>query len=315
MADIKLFRTTGTVAELPASAVMLERELQTLIEKNMLTFFGITFLQSEYVIPEGRMDSLGIDENNCPVIFEYKRSISENVINQGLFYLDWLLDHKANFKLLVIEKCGMERANQIDWSVPCVLCVANDFTKYDVHAVNQMQRNIQLVRYRKFGDDLLFFEYLNTPSVSSPASLKQSAPPKATEGIVEKPEGTPVIKPGADKSFIDYLDSASQDQRDLYYSIRDYIFSLGDDISESQLKHYVAFRKSRNFATVEVNAKLIYINLSLNPDDYKDRLTKGFLRDMRNTGHWGTGDLRVIIRNIEDFDKAKDIIQKSHEVN
>lgn len=64
-----------------------------------------------------------------------------------------------------------------------------------------------------------------------------------------------------------------------------------------------------------MNAKLIYINLSLNPDDYKDRLAKGSLRDMRNTGHWGTGDLRVIIRNMEDFAKAKDIILKSHEVN
>ena len=35
------------------------------------------------------MDSIGIDENNCPVIVEYKRSSNENIINQGLFYLDW----------------------------------------------------------------------------------------------------------------------------------------------------------------------------------------------------------------------------------
>ena len=43
------------------------------------------------------MDSIGIDENNCPVIVEYKRSSNENIINQGLFYLDWLLDHKDAF--------------------------------------------------------------------------------------------------------------------------------------------------------------------------------------------------------------------------
>ena len=67
------------------------------------------------------MDSIGIDENNSPVIFEYKRSQNENVINQGLFYLDWLLDHKADFKLLVIDKLGMEAADNIDWSVPCVI--------------------------------------------------------------------------------------------------------------------------------------------------------------------------------------------------
>ena len=55
----------------------------------METFFGVRFLKSEYMITSGRMDSIGIDENNSPVIFEYKRSSSENVINQGLFYLEF----------------------------------------------------------------------------------------------------------------------------------------------------------------------------------------------------------------------------------
>lgn len=51
-----------------------------------------------------RFCRLGLDENNCPVILEYKRSVGENVINQGLFYLDWLMDHQAEFKLLVMDK-------------------------------------------------------------------------------------------------------------------------------------------------------------------------------------------------------------------
>lgn len=103
MAEIKLFGIKDKVEELPSKQVTLEKELQNLLEKNMNTFFGVTFLKSEYKITNGRMDSIGIDENNCPVIFEYKRSVNENVINQGLFYLDWLLDHKADFKLLVMD--------------------------------------------------------------------------------------------------------------------------------------------------------------------------------------------------------------------
>ena len=115
MADIKLFEIKEKIEEKIASTVFLEKELQNLIEENMETFFGVRFLKSEYIITNGRMDSIGIDENNSPVIFEYKRSSSENVINQGLFYLDWLLDHKSDFKLLVIEKFGMEASNKIDW--------------------------------------------------------------------------------------------------------------------------------------------------------------------------------------------------------
>ena len=165
MSEIKLYRVSRFVTELESSRVLLEKNLQNLIEDNMESFFGVRFLQSEYVIKDGRMDSIGIDENNCPVIFEYKRSQNENVINQGLFYLDWLLDHKADFKLLVLEKLGLEVANSVDWSAPSVICVAHEFTKYDLHAVNRMNVNIKLVKYRCYKDDLVLFEHLNTPSV------------------------------------------------------------------------------------------------------------------------------------------------------
>ena len=158
MSEIKLYRVDQSVTELESSKVQLEKNLQNLIEDNMETFFGVRFLKSEYVIKDGRMDSIGIDENNCPVIFEYKRSQNENVINQGLFYLDWLLDHKADFKLLVLEKLGLEVANSVDWSAPSVICVAHEFTKYDLHAVNRMNVNIKLVKYRRYQDNLVLLK-------------------------------------------------------------------------------------------------------------------------------------------------------------
>ena len=81
MSEIKLFKIKNKIEEMVSSEVLLEKELQTLIEENMEKFFGIRFLKSEYVITNGRIDSIGIDENNCPVILEYKRSSNENVIN------------------------------------------------------------------------------------------------------------------------------------------------------------------------------------------------------------------------------------------
>ena len=53
MADFKLFSIKNGVSELPSSQVALERELQTLLEKHMMTFFGVTFLRSEYKITNG----------------------------------------------------------------------------------------------------------------------------------------------------------------------------------------------------------------------------------------------------------------------
>jgi hypothetical protein len=66
----------------------------------------------------GRIDTLGLDDNNCPVIIEYKRTLNENVINQGLYYLDWLMDHKGEFTLLTMKKPGAPAAEQIEWSSP-----------------------------------------------------------------------------------------------------------------------------------------------------------------------------------------------------
>ena len=300
MADIKLFDIKGIVQELPSKQVAVEKDLQKLLEENMQTFFGVTFLKSEYRITNGRMDSIGIDENNCPVIFEYKRSVNENVINQGLFYLDWLLDHKADFTLLVMQELGKEKADNIDWSMPCVICVANDFTKFDEHAVNQMQRNIKLVRYRKFGDDLIALEHLNAPQVQPIVyDEKQNKPTKKSTG--------------KDKDFKESFADAGEKNQNIFYTLRDYVMSLGDDIAENQLKYYVAFKKAKNFVCVEVYQSHIICHLKVNPDMVE--LVPGLIEDVRKKGHWGTGDLRLIIKTIEDFEKLQYLISRAYSEN
>ena len=294
MSEIKLFKIKNKIEEMVSSEVLLEKELQTLIEENMEKFFGIRFLKSEYVITNGRIDSIGIDENNCPVILEYKRSSNENVINQGLFYLDWLLDHKADFKLLVIEQMSKEIADLIDWSVPCVICIASDFTKYDIHAVNQMQRNIKLVKYRKYDDELILFEHLNTPVVKS----------FNTDIAGEKDNK----KKSWQKTHLEKLAKVPMNIRILYDSICNYIESLGDDVVANQLKLYLAYKKVQNIICIEIFNKQILLYLKLNPDTVK--LEEGFTRDMRNIGHYGTGDLRITIKDGKDFKKAKELINR-----
>ena len=170
MSDLKLFKLNNDkVEELTAVSFTLEKPLQTLVEHNLEEIFGIKFLATEYSTGRehrGRIDTLGVDEDNCPVIIEYKRSESENVINQGLFYLDWLMDHKAAFELLVMKKLGKDYVEEIEWSSPRLLCIANDFKKYDEHAVKQINPNIELIRYRKFNEGMLLFELVNSQTAT-----------------------------------------------------------------------------------------------------------------------------------------------------
>ena len=53
-----------------------------------------------------------------------------------------------------------------------------------------------------------------------------------------------------DKTFDEQIRNADESIRVLYENLSNYILSLGDDISESHLKLYAAFKKIRNVVTV-----------------------------------------------------------------
>ena len=322
MSDIKLFRlTSGTATELQGSASDLEKPLQSLIEANLQPLLNIRFIASEHSTGKthgGRIDSLGLDENNCPVILEYKRSVGENVINQGLFYLDWLLDHKAEFKLLVLDKLGAAAADSIDWSAPRVVCIAADFTKYDGHAVQQIGRNIELIRYRRFGDDLLLLESVNAGSDSNgkaaAAKLAKASVIKLdTAGDAAATPTDPVGAKGTgpDKSFAEILANLPEPMQLLLACLEDYTLSLGDDVQRKELRLYVAFKRLKNFATVVLHRKnCLLLYLHIDPATALRVLPNA--RDVTNIGHWGTGNLEIPLSSQADLDAAKPFISAAY---
>jgi len=312
MSDIQLFRLhgTSTVTELTSQAAPLEKTLQSLIEGQMETFLGVRFLASEYATGKthrGRIDSLGLDENGCPVIVEYKRHSTENVINQGLFYLDWLLDHQAEFRWLVMEKFGKETAQHIEWKGTRLLCIASDFTRYDQHAVQQIPRNIELIRYKLFGDDLLLLELVNAQSVADATAVKPtSTDVPLIEQEVPKPQGK-------DKSLAEQLALATPDIRALYEQTASLLMSLGDDVQQKSLKLYTAFRRLKNFACVIVYPNRLLITLKLNPSTVT--FEEGFSRDVSQVGHWGTGDVELSLLGPLDLQRAQGLLERSYAEN
>lgn len=311
MSDITLFHYGSSGAsELPGKSALIEKHLQSLMEMHLETFLDVRYLATEYSTGKthkGRIDSLGLDENNCPVIIEYKRHSNENVINQGLFYLDWLLDHKAEFRWLVMEKLGKDVADKIEWSGTRLLCIAADFTKYDQHAVAQINRSIELIRYKLFGADLLLLELVNAVSVQENDVLDQGdARPDPVKPATAKPE----------YSFSENLLLASPELRALYEQVRSFLLARGDDVNEKPLKLYAAFKRLRNFACLSILPKQdphVRMWLKLNPSTID--LQQGFTRDVSNVGHWGTGDLEVTIRTAADYEKACALIDRSYQEN
>lgn len=300
MSDIKIFRLGKSgVVELEGKSVAVEKSLQTLIEKHLEALLGVRFLASEYVTGKthgGRIDTLGIDENRCPVIIEYKRALNENVVSQGLFYLDWLLDHKAEFQLLVQNNFGIEEGKNIDWSGCRLLCIAGDFTRYDQHSVSHINRNIELIRYRRYGDELLLLDLVNAKTVE--VSDDGGGGEKGTYTTVSE-----------------YLEKAEPELRDLFESLKAFLQGLGDDVQLKTLKYYFAFKRIKNFACVEIHNKEQLVRVFLKVDPTKIRLEKGFTRDVSSIGHFGTGDLEVNLKTPADLEKAKPLLLQSYEVS
>ncbi len=311
MSDIKLFRIeSGTAAELQGDASDLEKPLQNLIEVNLEALLSIRFLATEYFTGKthgGRIDTLGLDENNCPVILEYKRSVGENVINQGLFYLDWLMDHQAEFKLLVLDKFGKEVADSIDWSAPRLVCIAADFTKYDGHAVQQINRNIELIRYRRFGDELLLFELANASSASS----TKVGVNKALKLVKEIKEAGQEKVIGPDKPYAETVLSLSPALADVLASLEDYTLSLGDDVQRKELRLYAAFKRLKNFATLVPQKSRLLLYLHLDPSKVMKVLSSA--KDVSQKGHWGTGDVEVPLATMADLETVKPFIAEAYE--
>jgi predicted transport protein len=304
MNQLRVFRVhaNGVTALAPGFAD-LEAHVQRLVENNLETIFGIRLLASEFRTSSshgGRIDTLGLDENNCPVIIEYKRYASDSVINQGLFYLAWLVEHRDSFALAVHKKFGAEIAESIDWNGVRLICVAADFNKYDQFAVSQMSSRIELVRFGFFGDDVFAIEPVTAPvnaAKSSPgASVFSSAPAvKVADYEPEWEKWWPKMNPHI---------------LTLYNELEDFILSLGDDVTKKYLKQYIAFRRLRNFTTIVVPKDKLIVQIHLDPKTVE--LHPGFMFDTTNKGTWGTGNLQVQVQNEEQLEVAKQLIAQAY---
>ncbi|MER6543869.1 DUF5655 domain-containing protein [Streptomyces sp. NPDC001250] len=310
MTDLKLFRldADGRDVELRGSTVALEVELQRRVEAGMEAMLGIRFLASEYPTGRwhrGRIDSLGLDENNTPVVIEYKKGADSGVLSQAVSYLSWLDSARHEFEALVKEKLGSEVAEAIDWQNPRMVCIAAGFSHHDRVAVHRLSERIDLVRYRVFDDGLLGLLLIESaPGSTSPTlARRQSREREVTAGAGSE-DGRPSVR--ATVGLVpDCL-------RDLYGEVDKALAAWGE-VEVAQLRHYIAYRRMVNLASVVFRPKheAILVYLKVDPDTVE--LDEGFSRDMRGIGHLGTGDLEVRIASAADLERAGPLIRRAFE--
>lgn len=286
----------------------LEKELQSLIERNLEAAFNCRFVATEFstgAVHAGRIDSLALSEENNPVIIEYKKVESSELINQSLFYLHWIRDHRGDFEMAVQKQLGSEVT--VDWTDVRVICIAPNYKKYDLHAVQVMGANIELWKYRLYANNNLYLE-----EVFSGAAVAKLSEPSGSKNPVMVAAGKKAaeVAKSASYTFEEHLENKSGPIQELMQEIREFVVGLDSAIEEVPKKLYVAYKASQNIVCMEVQKKHIKLFLKLRASDVEGDPAN--YRDVSNIGHYGTGDAEFTVSSSEEFEKVKEYIELAY---
>ena len=285
---------------IPPHPFKLEKEIQTLTEKNLKTVFNLELIKSEFRLRRSRIDTLAFDkENNSFVIIEYKRGINFSVVDQGVSYLNLMLDHKADFVLEYNELASKNlKRNNIDWSQSRIIFVSQKFTTFQKEAIRFKDLPIELWQIKRFQDGLIFFDRVKTAKTTESIrnlSKKDTALDKVTKEIAVYTE---------DK----LLQKASLDIAELYEKVKDLILNLSE-IEIQPRKHYIAFILNTNIVDIQIQKKALklWINAPIGTLDDP----KSMARDVSSTGHLGNGDYQIEISSEEKLDYVVGLIKQA----
>ena len=161
-----------------------EKEIQSVVENNLDTLFGLTLVSSEFIVREFRLDTLAFDdENNAFVIIEYKKGRNYSVVDQGFSYLSQMLDNKANFIVEYNEKRGETlKLDDVNWDMSRILFVSSSFNRYQINSANFPDIPFELWEVRRFSNDLILIDQIKTNSKEGITSLFK----KNTKSLINK---------------------------------------------------------------------------------------------------------------------------------
>lgn len=306
-----LFEMSGSrLAQIEQTNFTLEKELQALIEKNLETVFNCRFVASEFstgTVFAGRIDSLALSEDDNPVIIEYKKVESSELINQSLFYLHWIQDHKGDFEIAVQQALGNDA--KVDWSDVRVICIAPNYKKYDLHAVQVMGANIELWKYRLFKNGSIYLEEVFQASKSAISAISEKVVGK-NPVMVEAGRKAAQVRATATYDFEEHLEGKPAHIQTLMHSIREYIVGLDPAIEEVPKKFYVAYKISQNIVCMEPQRRNVKLFVKLNAADIAS--PPRFFRDVTTIGHFGTGNTEFTICSEQELALVKPFIDLAY---
>jgi predicted transport protein len=303
---LRIFNLRGTILdEVDLEQFLLEKEIQRITEANLKTLLGLQLVKSEFELKGLRIDTLAFDPESMGfLIIEYKRDRNFSVVDQGMAYLNLMLNNKADFILEYNERTTPSlKRDDVDWTQTRVIFVAPEFTKYQQRAIGFKDLGIQLWEVQKYKNDIVIFNEIKpletTESISTIAKTSKN---REVQRISQE------IRVYTEE---DLLKAYNDEIKDLYYDLKNQILSLGNDIEIRPTKKYVGFRRKQQFVKIAFRKEKLNIYLNAEPSQLKDHFDK--VRDMRIVEHRSTGEIEVTVSNPSDIPIALSLIKQIYE--
>lgn len=295
MGQTRVFKMSAMGAEeMPVPLQLDEEQLRTLVESNAQKLLGLRLLKSDIRVGRAnneKIDAVGIDEYGSRSAVQYMRNFNETQIARLIENLEWMEINKGSSRDGSTEELGSQ-IGDINWPDLRIICVTGSVGSAPLHAPRD--RRIDVVEIRRHNQDILV---LNT--FVGHRQLEKSPPLGGDPYLAHR---------------LKYrIERSSEHLRNLFLNVSNFLSSLGTDVRVVEYKMYSAFKKKGNFACAAVFPKSdsIRIFLTLDPDSIS--LEAGFTRSVRGVGHFGTGNLEVIIRTREEFAKAQPLMQRAYD--
>ena len=301
---MKLYKINGEkISGLSSITFKLEKDIQSLIEKNLEALFNIQFVKTELTIKNFRIDTLGYNkETNSFVIIEYKKERNFSVIDQGYTCLSLLLNHKAEFVLEYNENTNHQiKRDDVDWSQSKVIFISPSFTEYQKHSVNFRDVPFELWEIKQFENNLLSLTQHKNTSTESISSVEV-----LNGGVVK--EVTKEIKVYTEDYHFDRR-NANDTIKELYSILKDRITSLGE-VDVVPRSTYIGFKRRTNFVDIDFQKGNLWLWINLPKGKLDD--PKCLSRDISSIGHYGNGDYELKVFPETDLDYVMFLINQSY---
>jgi predicted transport protein len=278
----------------------LEKDIQSLTEKNLKSIFGLYFVKSEFSLNNFRIDTLAYDKDaGTFVIIEYKRDKNFSVIDQGYAYLSLMLNNKADFILEYNENSKETlKRNDVDWSQSRVIFISPSFTTYQKEAINFKDLPIELWEIRRYDNHTVNYNQIKTSGAQESVktiSRQDEAIEKVTKEIKVYTED-------------EHLEKGTEETKELYETLKSAILNL-DELELKPKKKYIAFVSGSNVVDIHIQKNALKMWLNLQQGDLDD--PKEIARDVSSVGHWGNGDYEIIMRTDEEMEYILSLIKQS----